>query len=144
MLVAEDDPDDVFLLQRALAKSRLPINAHYLPDGNLVLDYLHGVGPFQDRQAYPFPRILMLDIKMPGMGGFEILHDVRSDPNLKRVVAVMFTNSPVVRDIDRAYDLGANAYVVKPGDPADLVTFLRRIYDFWFLTNKSSPGLHAS
>jgi|ERR1041385_7093436 CheY-like chemotaxis protein len=141
MLVAEDDPNDIFLLERALARSGLAIEARFFRDGAETLDYLHGNGPFTDRKTYPLPRLLLLDIKMPRKNGFEVLQSVRSNPALKRLIAVMFSSSAEEKDINRAYDLGANAYVVKPSDSARLVLVLRRIHDFWFLTSQASPGL---
>ena len=138
MLVAEDNPDDVWLLERALAKSGLPVKPRFFTNGDEVLDYLHGRPPFTDRSLFPLPRFVLLDLKMPGKNGFDVLHDVRSDSQLKRLVAVVFTSSTLDTDIDRAYDLGANAFVVKPGDYGDMIPILRRIYDFWFLTNQPS------
>ena len=141
MLIAEDDPNDIFLLERALEKSGLPIKARFFRDGVEALDYLSGKGAFSNRKTYPLPRVLLLDIKMPRKNGFEVLRQVRSSPVLKRLIAVMFSSSAEESDIDRAYDLGANAYVVKPANSEELIPVLRRIHDFWFLTNRPSPGL---
>ena|ERR1044071_3442188 len=141
MLVAEDDPHDAFLLQRALTKSGLPIKARFFNDGEDALMYLKGEGRYGDRSLYPLPRLLLLDIKMPRLGGFEVLKEVRSIPPLKRIIAVMFSSSDLASDIDHAYDLGANAYVVKPSGTDTLAITLRRLHDFWFLTNQPSPGL---
>jgi len=141
MLVAEDDPNDIFLLQRALNKSGLPIKARFFRDGVEVLDYLRGEAPYADRKIHPLPKVLLLDIKMPRKNGFDVLQEVRAMPSLKRLIAVMFSSSAQSRDIDHAYDLGANAYVVKPSNHAELTSTLRRIHDFWFLTNHASPGL---
>jgi CheY-like chemotaxis protein len=139
MLIAEDDPHDVFFVRRAIWKAGLPVNPRCFCDGEEALRYLQAVPPYNDRQLYPLPRIILLDIKMPRKDGFEVLQEVRSDPSLKRLVAVMFSSSSLARDIDRAYDLGANAYVVKPADSSQLVVTLRRLYEFWFLTSQFSP-----
>jgi CheY-like chemotaxis protein len=141
MLVAEDDPNDIFLLQRALTKSGLPIKARFFRDGDEALDYLRGAPPYSDPKAHPLPRVLLLDIKMPRKNGFDVLEEVRSTPGLQRLVAVMFSSSAQERDIDHAYDLGANAYVVKPANNSELAAVLRRIHEFWFLTNQASPSL---
>jgi CheY-like chemotaxis protein len=141
MIVADDDANDIFLLQRALNKSGLPIKARFFRDGVEVLDYLRGEAPYSDRKLHPLPRVLLLDIKMPRKNGFDVLREVRSIPSLKRLIAVMFSSSAQATDIDRAYDLGANAYVVKPSKNEELTSTLRRIHDFWFLANQASPGL---
>ena len=141
MLVAEDDPHDKFLLQRAIQKSGLPITARFFEDGEEAVNYLKGEGQYGDRAKYPLPRLLLLDIKMPRKNGFEVLEEVRAMPALKRIIAVMFSSSDLERDIDRAYDLGTNAYVVKPQGNDQLVMVLRRLHDFWFMTNRPSPGL---
>jgi CheY-like chemotaxis protein len=144
MLIAEDDPHDIFLIKRALDKSGLPIKPRFFNDGEEALDYLLGRGPFENRKTYPLPHLLLLDVKMPGKTGFDVLHDVRATPALKRLVTVMFSSSSEQRDVDRAYDLGANAYVVKPTDSGELPTLLRRIHEFWFLANLGPSGTDKS
>jgi CheY-like chemotaxis protein len=127
-----------------LNKSGLPINPRFFSDGEEALDYLLGRGPFENRKTYPLPHLLLLDVKMPGKTGFDVLHDVRATPTLKRLVAVMFSSSAEQRDVDRAYDLGANAYVVKPTDSGELPTLLRRLHEFWFLANLGPSGTDKS
>jgi CheY-like chemotaxis protein len=144
MLIAEDDPHDIFLIKRALEKSGLPIKPRFFSDGEEALNYLLGKGPFENRKTYPLPHLLLLDIKMPGKNGFDVLHDVRTSPELKRLVAVMFSSSSEQRDVDRAYDLGANAYVVKPTDSRELLTLMQRLHEFWFLTNQAPSGTDKS
>lgn len=141
MLIADDDPHDAFFLQRALKKSSIPVTPRFFPDGVEALRYLKADPPYNDRSLYPLPRIILLDIKMPRKTGFEVLQEIRATPNLKRIIAVMFSTSNLARDIDLAYDLGANAFVSKPTDSDQLVATLRRLYEFWFLTNQVSPGL---
>jgi CheY-like chemotaxis protein len=140
MLIAEVDPHDIFLLKRALSKSGLPIKPRFFEDAEQALSYLLGEPPFQSRKDFPLPHLLLLDIKMPRKSGFDLLHDIRRTPELKRLVAVMFSSSSEKRDVDRAYDLGANAYVVKPSDSNELVTLLRRLHEFWFLANVPPSG----
>jgi CheY-like chemotaxis protein len=144
MLIAEDDPHDIFLIKRALEKSGLPIKPRFFSDGEEALNYLLGKGPFENRKTYPLPHLLLLDIKMPGKNGFDVLHDVRTSPELKRLVAVMFSSSSEQSDVDRAYDLGANAYVVKPTDSGELLTLFRRLHEFWFVTNQPPSGTDKS
>jgi len=140
MLIAEDDPHDRFLLKRALEKADLPIKPRFFQDGEEALDYLTGKGQFENRKKYPLPHLLLLDIKMPRKSGLELLRDVRSDPHLRRLIAIMFSSSSEKRDVDRAYDLGANAFLVKPSDSCELTTVVRRIHEFWFLSNVPPSG----
>jgi CheY-like chemotaxis protein len=140
MLIAEDDPHDVFLLKRALNKAGLPIQPKFFDDGEKALSYLLGKAPYENRKAYPLPHLLLLDVKMPGKSGFDLLRDVRTSPELKRLIAIMFSSSSEQQDVDRAYDLGANAYMVKPTDSTELITLLQRLYAFWFLTNVPPSG----
>src|SRR6266545_4063947 len=105
MLIAEDDPQDTFLLKRALEKAELPIKPRFFDDGEHALNYLLGKPPFENRKDYPLPHLLLLDIKMPGKNGFDLLRDIRRNPSLKRLVAVMFSSSSEQRDVDQAYDL---------------------------------------
>lgn len=144
MLIAEDDPHDIFLLKRALSQASLPIQPRFFEDGEEVLDYLMGRGRFENRKKYPLPHLLLLDVKMPRKSGLDLLRDVRSDPQLRRLIAIMFSSSSEKRDVDRAYDLGANAYLVKPHDSREFVTIMRRIHEFWFLSNVPPSGTARS
>lgn len=139
MLIADDDPHDTFFLERALQKATLPLHPHFFHDGEQAMQYLRAEPPYTDH--HPLPRICLLDIKMPRKNGFDVLKEVRSDDALKRLVVVMFSNSKLGRDIDLAYDLGANAYIVKPSKSDELVATLKRIYEFWFLTSRVSPTI---
>src|SRR5580698_10288562 len=93
ILLAEDDEDDLFLMRRAAIKAGLANPLHVVRDGEEVLAYLNGEGIYGDRAQYPFPTLLLLDIKMPGMNGLDVLSLIRQDPKLRRLVVVFLTSS---------------------------------------------------
>src|SRR5262245_8374290 len=123
ILVAEDEADDAFLLERAFARAGIKATIQLARDGQEAVDYLRGSKPSTDRQAQPLPVLVLLDLKMPRLDGFDVLEWLRQQPGLRRLSVVVFSSSNEPRDINRAYDLGANSYAVKPVDPASLVEF---------------------
>ncbi|HLX70204.1 MAG TPA: response regulator [Verrucomicrobiae bacterium] len=114
ILLAEDDPNDVFFMQRALAKAGLSTPLHFVRNGQEALEYLGGLGKFSDRMEFPLPSLLLLDLKMPFVDGFEVLTWARSQPELKQLPIVVLTSSAEDRDRQRAAEAGANGYFVKP------------------------------
>jgi len=130
MLWVEDDADDVLLITRAIQKAGLAQPA-LVRDGNEAVEYLSGAGKHADRNAYPFPSIILLDLKLPKMSGFEVLQWIRERPELCRIPVIMFTSSRERIDVDRAYELGANAYLLKSVDHHDLVESLKKLRAFW-------------
>jgi CheY-like chemotaxis protein len=143
ILVAEDDSSDAFFLQRAFQRAGIPTTLHFVRDGQEVLEYLRGDQQFADRKAHPFPRLLLLDLKMPRLNGFEVLDWLRRQPSLKRLLVVIFSSSEEIKDINRAYDLGANSYLVKPHAAEDLLELVGRLRNYWLETNKSPDCLEA-
>src|SRR5262245_8665227 len=103
-------------MQRAFRKANLSCPLHIAKDGQEAIEYLTHQGEFSDATRYPPPTLLLLDLKMPRKNGFETLQWLRQQPELKRIVAVILTSSSEAADINRAYDLGANSYLVKPGN----------------------------
>jgi len=134
VLWVEDDADDVLLIGRAIRKAGLDQPA-LARDGREAVAYLSGSGEFADREAHPFPSLILLDLKLPKMSGFEVLQWIRERPELRRIPVVMFTSSKEKADVDRAYDLGANAYLLKSVDHEDLVQALTRVREFWLDLN---------
>ncbi len=114
ILVAEDNGDDAFFLRRAVMKAGISALLRFVGDGEEVLAYLEGRGKYADRAAFPVPSLLLLDLKMPRMDGFDVLTWVRKDPLLRRLPIIVFSSSLDQRDVDRAHELGANGYCVKP------------------------------
>jgi CheY-like chemotaxis protein len=134
LLWVEDDADDVLLIGRAILKAGLDHPA-LARDGREAVAYLSGSGKFADRNAYPFPSLILLDLKLPKMSGFEVLQWIREHAEVCRTPVVMFTSSKERADIDRAYDLGANGYLLKSVDHDDLVEALKRVREFWLDLN---------
>src|SRR6185436_2235354 len=114
ILIAEDNEDHVILLRRALQKGALLNPIFVVNDGEETVAYLKGEGKYADRYEYPLPALLLLDLKMPKKNGFEVLEWIRQQPGLRRLRVVVLTTSDSPDDIDRAYELGANAFMVKP------------------------------
>jgi CheY-like chemotaxis protein len=135
ILLADDDANDVFLMRRAFAKAGLPARLHVVADGEEAMTYLKGEGKYADRQEYPFPALLLLDLKMPKMDGLETLSVIRRDEHLRRLVVIMLTSSREERDINRAFDLRANSYLVKPSSNDALLDVLGKLKQFWLDLN---------
>jgi CheY-like chemotaxis protein len=138
ILIAEDNPNDVELTLEALAKHNLANNVIVAKDGVEALDYLRCQGRFADR-APGDPAVLLLDLKMPRKDGIEVLREVRSDPVLKRLPVVILTSSREEQDILASYDLGVNAYVVKPVDFDSFMSAVESLGVFWALINERPP-----
>ena len=131
ILVAEDDPTDAYFFQRAFRRAGLPVVLHFVRDGQEVIDYLQGTGPFADRTAHPPPQLLLLDLKMPRLDGFDVLEWVRQQPGFNGLQVVIFSSSDEAKDINRAYGLGANWYLVKPHSMDELTALVGRFKKFW-------------
>ena len=114
LLLVEDNPDDIFLMRRTLKKSGLDLPLQIVTDGKQALEYLGGVGLYEDRSQYPRPAWVFLDLKLPYLNGFEVLEWLRRDPENKDLDVVILTSSPEERDQEIAEKLGAKAYLVKP------------------------------
>ncbi|MDB6018582.1 MAG: response regulator receiver protein [Pedosphaera sp.] len=136
ILVAEDNDDDTFFLRRALEKSGVQADLQIVADGEQAIAYLHAEGEYSNRQKFPFPCLVLLDIKMPKMNGFEVLDAIRRDHNLRRLVVVFLTSSDQVRDINLAADLAVNSYLVKAPDLDFLSQLLRRLEEYWLSLHK--------
>ena len=139
LLLAEDNASDVELTLAALEQDGLAKRVIAVHDGEEALDYLLRRGAFADRPD-ELPRAILLDIKMPKLGGLELLEKIRGDERLKWIPVVMLTSSRVEGDVRRSYELGANAYVVKPVDFAQLSQALRCLGYFWGIANEPPPA----
>jgi CheY-like chemotaxis protein len=131
VLVAEDEPTDAILLQRAAEAEGLPRPPIIVQDGREVLAYLQGEGAYSDRHIYPVPHFLLLDLKMPRMSGFDVLHWVRKHSEFRIVPTVVMSSSAMPRDVKLAYCLGANGYMVKPTSYSELRNQIRKLFAFW-------------
>lgn len=135
LLVADDDENDIRLLKRAFFKIGIDVPMRIVRDGEEAIQYLHGDNHFADRETFPLPELLLLDLKMPRANGFEVLEWVRKQVGLRRMLVVVLTNSDEPQDINRAYDLGANSFVKKPDDFTNLVKISQKLHDYWLETN---------
>jgi CheY-like chemotaxis protein len=141
ILLFEDDDNDAFLVQRALKRADIHNPVHRVRDGQEGIDYLSGVAPYDDRSRYPFPRVVLLDLKMPRKSGMEVLEWLKTHPEHKVIPTIIFTASREQQDIVRAYGLGANCFMAKPSKFEDLEHLVRTLHEFWGLCEKprSSP-----
>jgi CheY-like chemotaxis protein len=139
ILLAEDSEQDVELTLTALEEYDLANEVVVARDGADALDYLYRRGRFAGH-ANNLPVVAMLDLKMPKVTGLEVLRQMKSDPGLKRIPVVMLTSSREEQDLVRSYDLGVNAYVVKPGDFHKFAESIKQIGFFWAVINEPPPG----
>ncbi len=144
-IYAEDDPNDGYFMQHAFQKAGVTIPLVILTDGQAVLDYLAGAGKYADRQTHPFPSVLLLDLKLPRVSGFEILEWIRQQ-QFKSLKIIVVSSSGQALDIDLAKKLGALEYIIKPGSPAKLTTIVERLRLTWLdlRLNHSSFKNHAN
>jgi len=135
ILLAEDNPRDIELIEEALAEHNLVNRLVVVHDGVELLDYLHGRGACADTVP-PRPVLIILDLYMPRMDGVEALREIRKHPDFKNVPVVMLTGSSTTTDLQTCYDLGVNAYVVKPVDFHQFVDVVKNLGMFWALLNQ--------
>lgn len=127
ILVAEDDDNDRLLLRLAFSEAEVTDPIHFVRDGKGAIDYLSGLPPFDDRAKYPLPGLLLLDLKMPGVTGFEVLDWLRQRHNLAQPTVVVLSGSVSPCDVHRAYALGAYRYLTKPGSFEELVRVIQSL-----------------
>ena len=131
ILLAEDSETDILLTRRAFAKAKLLNPLHVVRDGVEAIAYLKGDGQYSNRDEYPLPDLLLLDLKMPHKNGLEVLDWIRQQPSLRALRVVVLTSSDQVRDVNMAYQLGANSYLVKPSRYEDLIVVLQQLKEYW-------------
>jgi CheY-like chemotaxis protein len=135
ILLAEDNPKDVELTLEAMAENNLANNIFVVKDGVEALEFLHCEGKYKHRKAGN-PALILLDIKMPRMDGIEVLRNIRSDASLKRIPVVVLTSSREEKDLFNTYELGVNAYVLKPVDFKQFIEAVKQIGSFWAVLNE--------
>ena len=131
ILIMEDDENDAMLLKRALQKNQIPNPVQHLTDGAQGIEYLTGQGKYADRDLYPFPSAIILDLKMPRVSGHEVLTFLQKSPEHRTIPILVLTSSSHDSDIFRAYAEGATTYFVKPGNFDDLKTLVQIINQYW-------------
>jgi CheY-like chemotaxis protein len=141
VLQVDDDPNDVFLLQHAWKKAGVANPVQIATDGQQAIDYLRGDGIFADRTKFPYPCLVLLDLKLPYVMGLDVLKWIRQQPG-PALVVVMLTASSEEADITHAYRLGANAFLTKPSEANKLQDMVRAIKDFWLTQNTLPQESH--
>ena len=136
ILIVEDLKADAVLIERSLRKARITNPCNIVSDGQQAIDYLAGTGQYSDRSRFRTPVLMLLDLKLPRRDGFEVLTWIRQQDVLKRLPVVVLTASNRSGDINRAYDLGANSYLVKPVEDDALVELFRTLDLYWLILNE--------
>ncbi len=138
ILLVDDSENDLLLMGAAFRMAKWNIARREVRDGEQAIAYLKGDGPFGDRNQYPLPTIMLLDLNVPKIHGFDVLAWVRAQPGLKRLAIIIMTASLRIEDVTRAFDLGATSFLVKPSSLDELVTMLRSLSD-WVQINRFPP-----
>lgn len=141
ILLVEDNKMDIALTLDAFRESRLANKIHIARNGEEALNYLFGEGEHSDRKKYPLPNIILLDLKMPKVGGQEVLKKVKSTARLKRIPVIILTSSNDEDDRIMSYDLGANSYLVKPVSFDGILEVVKQVTDYWITLNMDAPVL---
>ncbi|HWO69130.1 MAG TPA: response regulator [Actinomycetota bacterium] len=136
VLLVEDNPDDVALIQRAFRKANIANPLRVVTDGEEAVAYLAGRGEYADRARHPLPVLVLLDLKLPKRSGHEVLAWLRSQEGLRRLPVAVLTSSREAADVNRAYDLGANAYLQKPVGFEALHELVGTLNLFWLILNE--------
>lgn len=125
ILLAEDNPDDAFIFKIMFGRAKVPHTLNIVQDGQQAIDWLDGKAGYDDRERFPLPEILLLDLKMPIRNGFEVLEWVRAQPQFEKLQVIVLSSSDDNRDVKRAYQLGATNYFVKSPQLQDVIQYLR-------------------
>lgn len=139
ILLVEDNPLDVELTLDAFKEAKLLNTIHVSPNGGEALDYIFGRGKYVDRNTYPPPNLILLDLKLPGIDGFDVLRQVKAAPILKRIPVIILTSSKEEGDRALSYDIGANSYLVKPITFGGFLDVVRMIDGYWLSLNVAPP-----
>jgi CheY-like chemotaxis protein len=137
ILIADDSDDDILVIRRAFEKAYVLNPLYAVKSGEEVISYLRGEGRYSNRDEYPLPDLLLLDLKMPGLDGFEVLRWIRQQQTLSAMRVVVLTASDHIRDVNQAYQLGANSFMVKPGDFENYVAVGKTLATYWLRQSKA-------
>lgn len=138
ILFVEDSTDDAVLTIRALKKSGFTHKLHHVMDGALALDFIYCRGIYADRDKKDYPKLILLDVKMPKVSGIQVLETLKSDAELRSIPVVMLTSSNEGPDIEKCFALGANSYIVKPVDSDNFYQAIKEIGLYWMILNQKS------
>lgn len=135
--MAEDRDDEILLLKRAFRQANILNPLQIVRDGDEAIAYLKGEGRFSNRAEYPLPGLMLLDLKMPRRDGFEVLQWLRQQPTLNTLRVIVLTASEDIRDVNMAYQLGANSFLVKPVDFENFVSVIETLQGYWLWMSKA-------
>ena len=138
VLLVEDEPNDVYFMQQAMNKAGVVNPIRVASDGQQAIDYFKGAGKFANREEFPLPCLVLLDLKLPYVMGLDVLKWIRQQPGLPAIVVIL-SSSKAEEDVLTAYRLGANGYLVKPPDSGKLLDMAKSIKDFWLTQNTPPP-----
>ncbi|HWD94014.1 MAG TPA: response regulator [Verrucomicrobiae bacterium] len=136
ILLVEDEENDALLVQMAFKKNDILNPVQWVRDGVEAIAYLNGQGEFADRDRYPFPEVLILDLKMPRMNGLELLAWIRDHPEFRVIPTIIMSASRLDCDVEKAYALGANTYMIKPSAFDDLAKMVKLAHEYWSISIK--------
>jgi CheY-like chemotaxis protein len=132
ILIADDDEEDRMLVKDALSENKLANSIFYVEDGEELMDFLHNRGKYSNKNKYPLPGLILLDLNMPKKDGREALKEIKSDPNLRMIPVVVLTTSKAEEDIIKTYDLGVSSFITKPVTFSSLVDIMKTLTKYWF------------
>jgi CheY-like chemotaxis protein len=132
ILVADDDAEDRMLVKDALEESRLANHVNFVEDGEELMDYLRNQGKYTDKNLYPSPGLILLDLNMPRKDGREAVKEIKADPNLRIIPIVVLTTSKAEEDIIKTYDLGVSSFITKPVTFSSMVDIMKTLGKYWF------------
>ena len=139
VLLADDNENDVLMFRRAARRANFNPPLHVVSNGEETIAYLKGNGKYDDRAKYPLPGMVLLDLKMPRTNGFEVLQWVREQPAFDTMQVVVLTTSDEIRDINRAYELGANSFLTKPLHMDEFKEMMSAFHKYWIMHAQSAP-----
>ena len=140
ILLVEDSEDNILLVRRAMQKAGVTTRLEVVTSGEQAVEYLRGTNGYSDWKQFPLPAIVLLDLKMPGMSGFDVLKWIRQRPGLKALRVAMLTSSDMPSEIKQAHDLGANIFLTKPVESERLIEIIKTMNEHW-LRQAQSPAV---